>query len=148
MPSCDAMMTMMTESILSTGYLRLVRFVSKVSMFGAESCQKESETRFVRCPMLAGTSPAMLVSERSRWVIWVSLSNPVIIGSCDMLKLLLERLRWLSEVRLKIAGSTLLACRWWPLKSSEVTRPSAPPQRTPSQRQQSVVATHDRKAVE
>ncbi|KAB8116966.1 hypothetical protein EE612_058453, partial [Oryza sativa] len=70
-------------------------------------------------------------------------------GSWDMLKSLPERLRCLSEVNLNNAGSTLPACRLWPPRSSEVTRPSAPPpQPTPSQRQQSVPATHDRKAVE
>uniref|UniRef100_A0A0E0BQG5 Uncharacterized protein n=1 Tax=Oryza glumipatula TaxID=40148 RepID=A0A0E0BQG5_9ORYZ len=52
------------------------------------------------------------------------------------------------EVNLNNAGSTLPACNWWPPRSSEVTRPSAPPQPTPSQRQQSVPATHDWKAVE
>uniref|UniRef100_A0A0E0FAJ6 C2 domain-containing protein n=1 Tax=Oryza meridionalis TaxID=40149 RepID=A0A0E0FAJ6_9ORYZ len=52
------------------------------------------------------------------------------------------------KVNLNNAGSTLPACNWWPPRSSEVTRPSAPPQPTPSQRQQSVPATHDWKAVE
>uniref|UniRef100_A0A0E0HXY9 Uncharacterized protein n=1 Tax=Oryza nivara TaxID=4536 RepID=A0A0E0HXY9_ORYNI len=60
--------------------------------------------------MADGTSPAMLVSERSS------------------------------------AGSTMLACRWWPPKSREVTRPSAPPQAMPSQWQQSMPVIHDRKA--
>ncbi|BAF29425.1 Os12g0212400 [Oryza sativa Japonica Group] len=98
-------------------------------------------------PMPAGTSPAILVLERSRCMSSVSSWNPV-NGSLDMLKLLPERSRCLSEVNLNNAGWTLSACRWWPPKSSEVTRPSAPSQWTPSQWQQSAPATHDRKTVE
>ncbi|WVZ88001.1 hypothetical protein U9M48_034563 [Paspalum notatum var. saurae] len=95
-----------------------------------------------------GTGPAKLVSERSRWVSSVSCSKPT-AGSCDKLKSLPERLRSLSEVKLNSAGSRPpAACRSRPPRSSLVTRPSVPPQLTPSQRQQSVPGIHDWKVVE
>ena len=66
-----------------------------------------------------------------------------------MLKSLPERLRSLSEVKLNSAGSRpAAACRPRPPKSRFVTRPSEPPQLTPSQLQQSVPAIHDWKVVE
>lgn len=74
----------------------------------------------------------------------VSRSNPV-CGSWDPLKLLQARLRWLREVRWKIAGSRPPLSNLRPPRSRDVTRPSPFLQWMPSQWQQSVPAFHDRK---
>uniref|UniRef100_A0A0D9Y3L9 Uncharacterized protein n=1 Tax=Oryza glumipatula TaxID=40148 RepID=A0A0D9Y3L9_9ORYZ len=110
---------------------------------------RSRETKLVRLPIPAGIWPAKLGGEMLRWVSSVSLSNPV-AGSCDALKSLPPRLRYLSDVRLKTAASRPPLCRRRPPRSREVTRPPPPPspsQRTPAQRQQSVPARHDRNAV-
>ncbi|BAF04013.1 Os01g0162900 [Oryza sativa Japonica Group] len=105
---------------------------------------RSRETKLVRLPIPAGIWPAKLGGEMLRWVSSVSLSNPV-AGSCDALKSLPPRLRYLSDVRLKTAASRPPLCRRRPPRSRKVTRP--PSQRTPAQRQQSVPARHDRNAV-
>uniref|UniRef100_A0A0E0JEE8 Uncharacterized protein n=1 Tax=Oryza punctata TaxID=4537 RepID=A0A0E0JEE8_ORYPU len=109
---------------------------------------RSRETKLVRFPIPAGIWPAKLGGEMLRWVSSLSISNPV-AGSCDALKSLPPRLRYLSDVRLKTAVSRPPLCRRRPPRSREVTRPPPPPssQRTPDQRQQSVPARHDRNAV-
>uniref|UniRef100_A0A0E0MRN8 Uncharacterized protein n=1 Tax=Oryza rufipogon TaxID=4529 RepID=A0A0E0MRN8_ORYRU len=56
-------------------------------------------------------------------------------------------LRYSREVSLKSTGSRLLLSKPQSPKSSHITRPSASPQLTPSHRQQSLPAFHDRKAA-
>uniref|UniRef100_A0A0E0MRQ2 Uncharacterized protein n=1 Tax=Oryza rufipogon TaxID=4529 RepID=A0A0E0MRQ2_ORYRU len=110
---------------------------------------RSRETKLVRLPIPAGIWSVKLGGEMLRWVSSVSISNPV-AGSCDALKSLPPRLRYLSDVRLKTAVSRPPLCRRRPPRSREVTRPPPPPspsQRTPSHRQQSVPARHDRNAV-
>ncbi|KAB8080072.1 hypothetical protein EE612_000414 [Oryza sativa] len=107
---------------------------------------RSRETKLVRLPIPAGIWPVKLGGEMLRWVSSVSISNPV-AGSCDPLKSLPPRLRYLSDVRLKTAVSRPPLCRCRPPRSREVTRPPPSSQRMPSQRQQSVPAGHDRNAV-
>uniref|UniRef100_J3KWM8 Uncharacterized protein n=1 Tax=Oryza brachyantha TaxID=4533 RepID=J3KWM8_ORYBR len=105
---------------------------------------RSRETKLVRSPIPAGIWPEK-GGEMLRWVSSVSRSNPA-AGSRDPLKLLPPRLRRRSDVRLKTAGSRPPLRRRRPPRSREVTRPP-PSQRTLAQRQQSVPARHDRKAV-
>uniref|UniRef100_A0A0D9UX34 Uncharacterized protein n=1 Tax=Leersia perrieri TaxID=77586 RepID=A0A0D9UX34_9ORYZ len=114
---------------------------------------KSRETRLVRSPIPGGICPEKLGCDMLRWVSSLSFSNPV-AGSCDALKSLPPRLRYLRDVRLKMAGSRPPLCRPRPPRSSDVmwlsppSPPSPPsPQRTPAQRQHSVPARHDRKAA-
>uniref|UniRef100_A0A0E0BXI2 Uncharacterized protein n=1 Tax=Oryza meridionalis TaxID=40149 RepID=A0A0E0BXI2_9ORYZ len=124
------------------------RFDKYGSLQNEKRVDKSRDSRLVRCPIPGGIWPAKLGVEIS-----VSRSNPV-AGSCDALKSLPPRLRYLSDVRLKTAVSRPPLCRRRPPRSREVTRPPPLPffvasfsQRTPAQRQQSVPARHDRNAV-
>uniref|UniRef100_A0A0E0MRQ8 Uncharacterized protein n=1 Tax=Oryza rufipogon TaxID=4529 RepID=A0A0E0MRQ8_ORYRU len=125
----------------------------EVCIGGLLSSARSRETKLVRLPIPAGIWPVKLGGEMLRWVSSVSISNPV-AGSCDPLKSLPPRLRYLSDVRLKTAVSRPPLCRLSaaesrcrPPRSREVTRPPPSSQRMPSQRQQSVPAGHDRNAV-
>ncbi|WVZ70114.1 hypothetical protein U9M48_018808 [Paspalum notatum var. saurae] len=108
--------------------------------------ERSRDTSLVSRPNIAsGIGPPKPQLERLRWRSSVSRSNPT-AGSCEPLKLFQARFRCLREVRSKSAGCRPPLCSRQPPRSRVVTRPSASPQPTPFQRQQSVSARHDHEA--
>uniref|UniRef100_A0A0E0MKS3 Uncharacterized protein n=1 Tax=Oryza punctata TaxID=4537 RepID=A0A0E0MKS3_ORYPU len=130
---------------------RLVRFASKVSKLGSESCEKYT---VLLIELFLKEASRKVKVDQIREVADTGgyLAGEIVVGEVKVGELgeQLETGGWELRCTEIIGGDVEVlqrACSSWPRNSRKVIRPSPPPQRTPFQWQQSVPATHDRKAA-